>query len=103
MHTTLRRLLVLSLLCALIAACSSTTGETGGSTTTSTTAGASTLAPYPTDTSTHDACPASLSFAVSCQTPQSMRIAYGIEPLIQKGYTGQGQAIVDIVSFGSPT
>jgi len=32
-----------------------------------------------------------------------MRAAYGITPLIQKGYTGQGQTIVDIVSFGSPT
>jgi subtilase family serine protease len=32
-----------------------------------------------------------------------MRTAYGIEPLIQRGYTGKGQTIVDIVSFGSPT
>jgi subtilase family serine protease len=32
-----------------------------------------------------------------------MRIAYGIAPLIQQGETGQGQTIVDLVSFGSPT
>jgi subtilase family serine protease len=50
-----------------------------------------------------DTCPASLSFVPNCQTPQSMRAAYGLTPLIQKGYTGQGQTIVDIVSFGSPT
>jgi len=32
-----------------------------------------------------------------------MRIAYGIAPLIQKGFTGKGQTVIDIVSFGSPT
>lgn len=32
-----------------------------------------------------------------------MRTAYGLDALIQKGYTGKGQTIVDIVSFGSPT
>jgi subtilase family serine protease len=32
-----------------------------------------------------------------------MRTAYGLLPLLQKGSTGQGQTIVDIVSFGSPT
>ena len=34
---------------------------------------------------------------------RSMRAAYGIAPLIQKGFTGKGQTVVDIVSFGSPT
>jgi subtilase family serine protease len=32
-----------------------------------------------------------------------MRVAYGIDSLINKGFTGKGQTIVDIVSFGSPT
>jgi subtilase family serine protease len=32
-----------------------------------------------------------------------MRVAYGVEPLIQKGFTGKGQTVIDIVSFGSPT
>jgi len=32
-----------------------------------------------------------------------MRVAYGIESLIEHGFTGKGQTVVDIVSFGSPT
>ncbi|GAC1359150.1 MAG: hypothetical protein NVSMB38_42660 [Ktedonobacteraceae bacterium] len=32
-----------------------------------------------------------------------MRVAYGVEPLIQRGFTGKGQTVIDIVSFGSPT
>jgi len=31
-----------------------------------------------------------------------MRVAYGIDSLIQKGFTGKGQTIVDITSFDSP-
>lgn len=36
-------------------------------------------------------------------TPQELRIAYDVEPLCQQGYTGKGQTVVVIVSFGSPT
>jgi subtilase family serine protease len=32
-----------------------------------------------------------------------MRIAYGVEPLCQQGYTGKGQTVILIESFGSPT
>lgn len=32
-----------------------------------------------------------------------MRVAYGMESLIERGLTGKGQTVVDIVSFGSPT
>jgi len=32
-----------------------------------------------------------------------MRVAYGVESLMQRGLTGTGQTVVDIVSFGSPT
>lgn len=32
-----------------------------------------------------------------------MRVAYGIESLFEHGFTGKGQTVVDIVSFGSPT
>jgi subtilase family serine protease len=32
-----------------------------------------------------------------------MRLAYGIDSLIQQGFTGKGQTIIDLVSFGSPT
>ena len=45
-------------------------------------------------------CPGQLN---TCQTPQSLRLAYGIDPLIQQGFTGKGQTVIDIVSFGSPT
>jgi len=50
-----------------------------------------------------DTCPASLRHIPTCQTPHSMRVAYGVETLIERGMTGQGQTVVDIVSFGSPT
>jgi len=30
-------------------------------------------------------------------------VAYGVQSLIQRGFTGKGQTIVDIVSYGSPT
>lgn len=110
MHHPLRRLLALSLLCMLLAACGSSGTPTATHTITPTAAQAQSTpttaqipAPYPTDTSSTDTCPRSLSFLPSCQTPQSMRIAYGIAPLLQKGFTGKGQTVVDIVSFGSPT
>jgi subtilase family serine protease len=32
-----------------------------------------------------------------------MRLAYGVDSLIKKGFTGKGQTIIDLVSFGSPT
>jgi subtilase family serine protease len=28
---------------------------------------------------------------------------YGVESLIERGFTGKGQTVVDIVSFGCPT
>ena len=48
-------------------------------------------------------CPADIANDANCQTPRSLRVAYGVESLIQRGYTGKGQTVVDIVSFGSPT
>jgi subtilase family serine protease len=45
-------------------------------------------------------CPNSIS---TCLTPHAMRVAYGVDSLINKGFTGKGQTIIDIVSFGSPT
>ena len=57
---------------------------------------ASSLLP-PTDA----ACRASLG--VPCYSPQEMRNAYGLGPLLQDGYDGAGQTIIIIDSFGSPT
>ena len=36
-------------------------------------------------------------------TPQQIRDAYGITPLYNKGYRGQGQTVIIIDSYGSPT
>ncbi len=48
-------------------------------------------------------CPNGVSQMRGCQTPHSLRVAYGVESLVEHGFTGKGQTIVDIVSFGSPT
>src|SRR5258708_1879830 len=50
-----------------------------------------------------DLCPAKLRHMLTCLTPHSMRVAYGIQSLIDQGMTGKEQTVVDIVSFGSPT
>src|SRR5438876_2577171 len=56
----------------------------------------------PTSSST-DICPAPLSRDPDCYTPHALRVAYGIEALTEQGFTGQGQTVIDIVSYGSPT
>ncbi len=54
-------------------------------------------------TATTNICPDGLSQMQSCQTPHSLRVAYGVESLVEHGFTGKGQTIIDIDSFGSPT
>lgn len=44
-----------------------------------------------------------LNFGVPCYSPQQIHNAYGLTPLLQAGYTGAGQTIIIIDSFGSPT
>lgn len=109
MHHRKRYLLLISLLCLFIGACSSSSLEATQQVPKQSSTPASTQSPitatpqpFPTDTTANDVCPANIS-TPSCQTPQSMRIAYGVAPLIAKGFTGKGQTLVDIVSFGSPT
>ena len=58
--------------------------------------------PFPTRDAA-DICPQELRSVSTCLTPHAMRLAYGIEPLIQKGFTGKGQTVIVMVSFGSPT
>jgi subtilase family serine protease len=36
-------------------------------------------------------------------TPQQFRDAYGVTPLLHAGFTGKGQTVIVIESFGSPT
>lgn len=80
------------------------THASGGTPPAPTATAAPTLAISPTSVrSTSDVCPAQLKNVATCQTPHSMRVAYNMESLIQKGFTGKGQTVVDIVSFGSPT
>ncbi|HET8852258.1 MAG TPA: S53 family peptidase [Ktedonobacteraceae bacterium] len=101
-HTSRRSFpFLLVILCLLLAACSPLGGIGGGSTTPTTVVPthAPTLPPG-TKTGT---CPADLSQSSSCQTPHSLRVAYGVESLVEHGFTGKGQTVVDIVSFGSPT
>lgn len=40
---------------------------------------------------------------VPCYSPQEIRKAYNIDPVLNAGYTGKGQSIVIIDAFGSPT
>lgn len=42
-------------------------------------------------------------FNSPCYSPQEIRAAYDVTPLLNAGYTGKGQSIVIIDSFGSPT
>jgi subtilase family serine protease len=40
---------------------------------------------------------------VPCYSPQEMQRAYGLTPILKAGYTGVGQTIIIVDSFGSPT
>ncbi len=87
-------LLILSLL--LLASCGSTTTIGTG------------IQPITTNTTGRapitDTCPTYAGLSTStCLTPEAMRQAYGLNSLNQKGYTGKGQTVIDIVAFGSPT
>ena len=94
-----RPLFTIIVLALLVTACTplSNGGANGGSS--------------PTSQATADAspltCPVDIQVAVqgntNCQTPRSLRVAYGVESLMQRGYTGKGQTIVDIVSYGDPS
>jgi subtilase family serine protease len=53
-----------------------------------------------------DICPTLIGYpstGVYCYTPHQFQVAYGVSSLLAKGYTGKGQTVVDIVSYGSPT
>ncbi len=107
-----KRLLILSLLVLLLAACSTPGSGGNGSATPTATSGKSTTAATATPAATGtlptqiDTCPALPGYPTAgtyCFTPHQLRVAYGVESLIEHGYTGKGQTVVDIVSFGSPT
>jgi subtilase family serine protease len=87
-------LFLLVLLCACANGGSQSPGTTASATPTSTPLPASALS---------DVCPQPLKVVSTCLTPHALRVAYGIEPLYEKGFAGKGQTVIDIVSFGSPT
>ncbi|HVB76021.1 MAG TPA: hypothetical protein VNE38_20910 [Ktedonobacteraceae bacterium] len=108
-----RRVLPIVVMCVFLAACTTPGGSNASTTTptasvtpkvTATTPAAtgSPSTPLTVDNSP-SICPAALASNANCQTPRSLRMAYGVESLMQRGYTGAGQTVVDIVSYGSPT
>src|SRR5260370_11444236 len=91
-----RRLFAFLVLLLLLSACAPLGGTSSGQG----------VAPSPTQkatptSSTLAVCPASLS--TDCRTPYDLRVAYSVQCLLERGYTGKSQTIVDIVSYGSPT
>ncbi|MDQ2716250.1 MAG: S53 family peptidase [Chloroflexota bacterium] len=100
---TWKRVIPIVILGLLLVACSSPGGGTATTIPTATTV--RTAVPRDAPSTQIDTCP-TLPFAsadVYCYTPHQLRMAYGVESLIEHGFTGKGQTIVDIVSFGSPT
>jgi subtilase family serine protease len=49
------------------------------------------------------ACPDDAGLSFPQYSPKQMRVAYGVESLCQQGYTGKGQTVIVIDSYGSPT
>src|SRR5215469_407877 len=99
-----RRILPIVAVMLLLSACAPFSSSNSGSSASSTSAQKATQVVSPAATSTSTAiavCPSSLG--TECRTPYDMRVAYSVQPLLEKGYTGKGQTIVDIVSYGSPT
>src|SRR5260221_12058466 len=82
----------------LLSACAPSKKDTGA-----TPAHSPTVIPPQTPTSTAIAsCPIVIA-ASTCRTPYDFRVAYGGQSLIERGFTGKGQVIVDVVSYGSLT
>lgn len=101
-----RRLFFISVLFLLLTACSSSTSSSGAITPTvpsGTTSTATSGVPVTSTPTQEDNCPSVLANELYCYTPHQLRLAYGVESLIEHGFTGKGQTIIDIVSFGSPT
>nr|HET6902694.1 S53 family peptidase [Ktedonobacteraceae bacterium] len=105
-----QRVCAICLVILFLTACSSLPGTTGNGGTTPTPA--PTVASHPSPTAAHtvippiDTCPHLVGYPPSqtyCYTPHQFQLAYGVDALLNQGFTGKGQTVVDIVSFGSPT
>ena len=62
-----------------------------------------TTGPVVTGPTGTDSCPSGADSGTTCFTPHTLRLAYGVQQLVDQGHTGKGQTVVDIVSYGSPT
>ena len=82
----------------LLSACAPSKNNTGATPAHSPTV----IAPQTPTSTAIAACP-SIIASSTCRTPYDFRVAYGVQSLIERGFTGKGQTIVDIVSYGSPT
>src|SRR2546426_3400766 len=97
-----RRLLPFLAIVLLLSACAPFGSSSSDPVISSTPTQKATKTISPSSTSTAIAvCPASLG--TNCRTPYDMRVAYSVQSLLERGFTGKGQTIVDIVSYGSPT
>jgi subtilase family serine protease len=97
-----RRTLLPALLCLWLASCGGGgVLEQGVQPSTPLPTGIHSPASTPLTMGSADFCPDQMP--LKCMTPHALRLAYGLEPLIQRGLDGRGQTIVDIVSYGSPT
>jgi subtilase family serine protease len=88
------RPLLLSALCLALGACATVSGT--GSTT------SATPLTTPTPGATFAATPTGPLAAQPFDVAQ-FQAAYGVDALIKQGFTGKGQTVIDIVSYGSPT
>src|SRR5262245_41565347 len=48
-------------------------------------------------------CPTDSGLSYPAYSARQMRVAYGVQSLCERGYTGKGQTVVVIDSYGSPT
>jgi len=58
---------------------------------------------FPGPTPPSDVACRAMGSRIPCYSPQEMRRAYGLTDLVNDGFTGKGQSIVIIDSFGSPS
>ena len=111
-HNSIKFAPVLLTLLFILGACSTTSGPGGSSATplpSPTRSASAGTTPAPTTTALPaqvDTCPHLIGYPAKgtyCYTPHQLRAAYGVESLYEHGFTGKGQIVIDIVSYGSPT
>jgi subtilase family serine protease len=102
------RFLCTALLAALFtSACSTSAGSGGAAPAAGTHPAATTAAAAAAAIPAVDTCPSLAAGypagSTYCYTPHQLQLAYGVDALARQGFSGKGQTVIDIVSFGSPT